>query len=75
MEVICIDVKVNVGPLVITPKLCYLVTLSLPHIYVALNGRMIAKHELESVRMELAVTSFRPTLAFAQRNRGKPQYV
>jgi hypothetical protein len=69
MEVICIDMKVNIGPLVITPKLCYLLTLSLLHMYVAPNGRIIVKHELESVRLKLAVTSFNPTLAFARRNR------
>lgn len=67
--------KVNIGALVITPKLCYLMTLSLPHVYIAVNGRIIVKHELENVRMNLAVTSFSPTLAFARRNRGKPQYV
>jgi hypothetical protein len=67
--------KVNIAPLVITLKLCYLITFSLPHIYVALNGRMIVKHKFESMRMKLAVTNFSPTPAFARRNGVKPQFV
>jgi hypothetical protein len=49
--------------------------LSVLHRYVALNGKMIVRHELESVRMKPVLTSFNPTPAFARRNTVKPQYV